>query len=105
MLTRRSQVPRAIILTRRPRVHTISRRGKPAPAVPAVGYDGLHLRATAPGRQPRAVRMGHALNVETLEPRRLLISPELDLTFGRGGLATLRDNSEFSIVRELADGR
>jgi len=31
--------------------------------------------------------MGLALNIEHLEARRLLISPEIDLTFGEGGVA------------------
>jgi hypothetical protein len=44
--------------------------------------------------------------MEPLEPRRLLALPELDLTFGHGGIATpTGGDGNFMVVEELPDGK
>src|SRR6266511_2794646 len=46
--------------------------------------------------------------MERLEPRRLFASPELDLTFAEGGVATLSPEGvygEFFLVKELTNGK
>ena len=45
------------------------------------------------------------LTTEPLERRRLLASPEVDLTFGEGGLAKIDESGDFHVVRQLPDGR
>jgi uncharacterized delta-60 repeat protein len=45
------------------------------------------------------------LTTEPLERRRLLASPEADLTFGEGGLGKIDESGEFHVVRQLPDGR
>src|SRR5215471_15933546 len=44
--------------------------------------------------------------IQSLEPRRLLSSPELDLSFGEGGIATVPDFSgHFFVVNQLPSGK
>src|SRR5687768_43217 len=52
-----------------------------------------------------AGKRGSILITESLERRRLLASPEVDLTFGEGGLATIDESGELHVVRQLPDGR
>ena len=44
--------------------------------------------------------------LESLEERRLLASPEADLTFGEGGVARVTNSwGDLNIIKELPDGK
>src|SRR5688572_9992312 len=64
-------------------------------------------RSAVPGCVSRTARLkaGHLVFSEPLERRLLLISPELDFSFGAGGITTLDTFGSISDFRMLPGGK